>query len=126
MKNLIIVRGLPGSGKSTQSRELADIGYKHLEADMYFVRSGIYNFDASKLFAAHNWCQSEVQKAMYNNERIVVSNTFTTKKEIQPYLDLAKEYEYSVSIMECTGEFGSVHGVPEETIEKMRKRWEKL
>ena len=47
MKNLYLLRGLPGSGKSTLSTQL---GGSHFETDKYFVgENGEYNFDPSKL-----------------------------------------------------------------------------
>ena len=81
MKTLIILRGCPGSGKSTFAKTL---GGAHFETDMYFVSDdGTYNFDPSKLRDAHNWCQNNVHTAMIENntsginKTIVVSNTFT-------------------------------------------------
>ena len=44
MKNLYIVRGLPGSGKSTFARSIAK-PYQIFEADQYFMKKGKYNFD---------------------------------------------------------------------------------
>jgi len=29
-------------------------------------------------------------------------------------------------VLSLTGNYGNIHGVPEEVIERMRKRWEKL
>jgi len=60
----------------------------------------------------------------FGREHVIVSNTFTTIGEMQPYLDAAKEYDYTVQVVDCHGTFGSVHGVPEEVIERMRARWE--
>lgn len=57
---------------------------------------------------------------------IVVSNTSTTEKEMQPYLDLAKEFGYTVVSLIVENRHGnsSVHGVPKETLEKMKNRFE--
>ena len=83
-KELYILRGLPGSGKSTIAESLG--GY-NLEADTYFTDDdGEYNFDPSKLPEAHKWCQSMVEELMTENvERIVVSNTSTQEWEMTPY-----------------------------------------
>ena len=56
---------------------------------------------------------------------VVVSNTFTTKREILPYIYAAEEARASVSVVHVTGEFGSVHGVPAETLAAMAARWER-
>jgi len=65
---LLLVRGLPGSGKSTYAKTLTD--RKHIETDMYFALSGTYQWDGSKLGKAHQWCQDEVRKALMAGEEI--------------------------------------------------------
>ncbi len=51
---LYIVRGIPGSGKSTFAKTL---GGQHYEADMFFIdENGVYNFDFTKIKDAHQWC----------------------------------------------------------------------
>lgn len=124
-KILIILRGLPGAGKSTVSALISDVVY---EADMYFYdKEGNYNWDGSKTWLAHKWCQGKVKKAMVEGkEKIVVSNTSTTEKELQPYLDLAKEYDYKIISMIVENRHGnvSIHGVPEEAMVKMEQRFE--
>jgi predicted kinase len=122
-KELFLLRGLPGSGKSTLAKS---IGGQHIEADMYFMNDGIYEFDASKLKDAHNWCQNAVKVWMINNtEKIVVSNTFTQEWEMDYYFELAKEHGYIVYslIVENRHDGVNSHNVPTETIEKMRKRF---
>ena len=50
MGHLILVRGLPGSGKSTEAKKIAKTGYYHFEADQYFITpSGEYKFDKNLL-----------------------------------------------------------------------------
>jgi predicted kinase len=125
MKELFLLRGLPGSGKSTLAKSL---GGKHLEADMYFVDSeGNYNFDATKLLAAHGWCRWNCEMYMKSNtERIVVSNTFTQKWEMDVYLEFAKTYGYMVYSLIVENRHGgeNIHGCPEDVISKMKNRFE--
>lgn len=121
---LLIIRGLPGSGKTTMARALD--GYEHYEADMFFERDGEYRFDPSKLKAAHSWCLSMAVSSMRRGVNCVVSNTFTQKWEVQPYLDAAKLEGVTVRIIEATGNFKNIHSVPPDAIERMRRRWENL
>jgi predicted kinase len=84
-----------------------------------------YDFDASKLYQAHKQCQQYTEDAMNEGWNVVVSNTFTTEKELKPYLDLAVKYGYSVTSMIVENRHGnaSIHDVPEETMQKMRNRF---
>jgi len=122
---LILIRGLPGSGKSTLARRLAkSIGVVHFEADQFFVdSSGKYNFDLSRLSEAHHWCQSETRRCLASNFTVVVSNTFTTIKELRPYFEIAREFEIVPQVVTCENQFENVHAVPRETLDRMRQRW---
>jgi predicted kinase len=127
-KVLYIVRGLPGSGKSTFAKTLVNKDYCHKEADMFFVdREGNYNFNPSKIKDAHQWCQEEIEFVMkYNHSPVAVSNTFTQEWEMGPYFELAKTYGYKVFsiVVENRHEGTNEHGVPDEVLTKMRERFE--
>ena len=128
-KELFLLRGLPGSGKSTLATQL---GGSLVEADRYFMEYGEYKFDASKLKEAHAWCRDQVRKWMevdnagYDVDRIVVSNTFTQEWEMKPYYELAEKYGYRVHSIVVENRHGgkNVHNVPDEAIDRMRKRFE--
>ena len=55
---------------------------------------------------------------------VIVSNTFIINKHIQPYIDLAKEFNADVSIYRCVNDFGNIHNVPRETLENMKANME--
>jgi predicted kinase len=125
--NLIIVRGIPGSGKSTFAKTLVDKAhYVHLEADMYFIDPATkqYNFDINKIGFAHEWCQEQTFDHLNRNWSVVVSNTFTTIKELRPYFDIAKELNIVPTVLLVQGNFKSVHNVPEKTLQKMKARFQ--
>jgi predicted kinase len=132
MKNtLYITRGIPGSGKSTFAKSL---NCPYFEADMFFEKDGEYNFDISKIKDAHAWCQEQVEDAMkfnqetkgLKNSEIAVSNTFTQEWEMAPYYELANKYNYKVFSIIVENRHGgkNTHGVPDEKIELMKKRFE--
>ena len=67
-KILTLVRGLPGSGKSTFANTITN-EFSVCEADKFFYdKEGNYNFDATKLSQAHKWCRDEVEIRMKDNQ----------------------------------------------------------
>jgi len=128
-KTLYIVRGIPGSGKSTFAKTL---GGTHFETDEFFMVDGEYKFDPTKLKEAHRWCQDSVNTAMILNHTaglnnvIVVSNTFTQEWEMEPYFQMADTYGYKVFSVIVENRHGGIntHGVPEDKLQVMRDRFE--
>lgn len=125
MKSLFLLRGLPGSGKSTLAKQ---IGGMHLEADMYFVDAeGNYNFDASKIKDAHNWCRHTTMELMKSETSpVIISNTFTQEWEMEAYHLLAQELGYTVFSVIVENRHNGVneHGVPDDKLKVMKERFE--
>jgi predicted kinase len=137
MGKVIIMRGLPGSGKSTMADRLAEEnGGVIFSTDNYFMHNGNYLFDASKLGAAHAWNQRKYQEALERGEEyVIVDNTNTTMREMRPYIKLAGYLGYSVEIMEPDNPerfhvdlcfVRNTHGVPFAAIENMLNRWQDI
>lgn len=123
-KVLTIVRGVSGTGKSTYAHTVSDTVY---EADDYFIdpNSGEYRFDASKLKFAHALCRERTRTALATGTtNVVVSNTFTRYWEIEPYIELAEQYGYAVSVVTLTKVWGNIHGVPDEVVNRQAGRFE--
>jgi len=129
MKTLYIVRGIPGAGKSTFAKS---VGGVHIEADQFFMMNGKYNFDITKIKLAHKYCQNQTEAWMktdgtqVNNDKIVVSNTFTQEWEMEPYFKLAEKYGYRTFSLIVENRHGGVneHDVPEDKLELMKNRFE--
>lgn len=119
---LILIRGLPGSGKSTKA-----ITYdaQHIEADMYFVDSaGKYRFDPSKLPLAHAWCQQQAEDWLKQGKDVVVSNTFIKQWEMDFYRKLAVQYQAELIIEVCREQYQNIHGVGAATLKRMKRDWQ--
>ena len=125
---MILIRGISGSGKTTYAEQLKqeDSSLSHYEADMYFYKNGEYQFDPTKLKQAHNWCKCQTEIDLMFGKSVIVSNTFTQKWEIEPYIQLGRKFGADIIIKKAIGNYQNVHGVPPEVLEKMRQRWEDI
>lgn len=120
---LVLVRGVSGSGKSTIARAM--IGYYHLETDMFFRDMfGRYNFDYTRLQEAHDWCQRQAYEHLKRGRNVVVSNTFTQRWEMEPYFNIAANLGIPVRVIVATGRYKNIHNVPDEVIQRQIERWE--
>jgi predicted kinase len=130
---LFLIRGLPGSGKTSFATAIWN-EYAVCEADKFFYdKEGNYNFDVSKLKEAHTWCKNQVETRMIdhqNNQQyypeIAVSNTFTQEWEMEDYFKLAEKYGYKVVSLIIENRHGgqNVHGVPEDKLQIMKDRFQ--
>ena len=95
-------------------------------ADDYHVHNSVYNWTPERIGAAHDWCQRKCRRFMKKcAERIVVANTNTTERELQPYMDLARQFGYKTYciVMENRHNGVNIHSVPEATLDKMKERF---
>ena len=97
-----------------------------IAADDYFETRGGYDWDRSKIKLAHANCKDRTSNAIdFGIEVIVVHNTSTTQKEIDPYQVMAEEngYRFISLIVENRHEGVSIHDVPEDAINRMKERF---
>jgi len=122
-KNLIILRGLQGSGKSTVAKLF---GTKAIcSADDYFMRGGVYKWYGAGLYKAHMWCIRKCKRFMKKQApAIVIDNTNVKGRDLKPHADLARQFGYKVHSIIVENRHGGVntHDVNENTIEKLRNQ----
>ncbi|EKO3833281.1 ATP-binding protein [Vibrio harveyi] len=123
---LLLIRGLPGSGKTTLAKKLSkQLKAKHFEADMYFENEiGEYVFDCTKLADAHEWCFQQTRKWLNKGKVVIVSNTFVHHWEMKRYLKYCEKKQIEVEVHVCREQYQSIHDVPSATIENMRRQWQ--
>lgn len=123
---LTIVRGLPGSGKTTLAKQIAaTTGADHFEADQFFENDdGSYEFLPSLAPAAHSTCRFATEMSLSRGRDVVVSNTFIHLEGVEEYRKMAASLNADFEVIVCRGDFQNIHGVPAEVIERMRANWE--
>jgi len=126
-KNVIILRGVSGSGKSTFASMLArhNNGAVVVTADDYFMDShGNYVFIPSLLPVAHQRCFSNFQNALFDPDvnTVIVANTNTSPRDFKNYVDAAESYGATVTYLVIENRHGNndVHDVPSEVKERQR------
>lgn len=135
-KVIVIMKGLPGSGKSFLSTQLKKMykGGVICSADHYFMKDGEYKFNADELKSAHEFCQENARKAAVNGTPvIIIDNTNIQAWNYKSYLRLSKEHHYTPLILEPQTPWAkntkllakkNSHGVPKETLDQRLKKFE--
>jgi predicted kinase len=142
---VIIMRGLPGSGKSTYAeRHYPDAWV--VSSDDYFhgVRELLtpenrrlalaqpYTHDPKELTYSHPQCMRLFIQALQSGDRdVVVDNTNTTVMEVSPYVLVAQAFGAPYEILEvaCDPEVAANrnrHGVPFKAVLSMSQRLQDL
>ena len=123
----IILRGLPGSGKSTfADRLVTEHAFVRLEADDHFYVNGAYRFDPARAADAHALVARDAVAHLLAGRRVVIANTHVRLWEMAAIVGAATLAQKTFCFVECRGLFGNVHAVPEPVLESMRERWEPL
>jgi len=121
---IILVRGVPGSGKSTFAKNMFP-DLKVVEADDYFYdANGVYTFNPKEIKNAHEDCLMRAEEELKKGNSVVVANTFTQLWEMDAYLNLAYRYDAEHVVYRLDGGFENVHGVPAEKVKQMKDRFQ--
>lgn len=119
LPRLVLIRGMPGTGKTTRAMGYLNEGYKHFEADHFFMVDGRYCFDGERLPEAHASCLEQTKEALEAGELVCVANVFATVEDIKPYTELGVDYQ----VVEATYRGQSIHKLPAAVMHAMQASW---
>lgn len=133
--SLYLIRGLPGSGKSTFADKMLSAGVVDvvLSADDFMVDAeGSYHFRPQRLSEVHRKCQHATRRHLRVGHRVAVANTFVKRWEVVPYLTIASDLGVTVKMIsvfdggcdDATLATRNIHGVPLPTIIRMRRSYQ--
>lgn len=135
---LVLLRGVPGSGKSYLARTLLEdnpSGIILSTDDYFYQKNGQYQFDADCLGEAHSWNWKRAKEAFEKRiTPIIIDNTNIQAWEMKPYVALSQQHKYKVIFREPDTwwkfkpkelERRNIHGVSKEKIKRMLERYER-
>ena len=142
-KYMLILRGLPGCGKTTYAKKLVKYWERLTKtraavcsADDFFLQFGIYDFNPKLLQNAHSACKQSAKLFMANEEfgLVIIDNTNSQSWEYEPYLKMAQE-SGCIAKTKIIGKIDTIsarayatrglHSVSTTTYDRMITRWEK-
>ena len=129
MLSLIILRGLPGAGKTTLAKLLSENNkWPIFSIDSYFTDpvTNEYNFQFENNHLAYKNCEEQTKTAMENKtEKIFIDNVFSLDWEIEPYFKLASIYNYSVFVVTVENYHSNKnsHSISDEQLKKMAAKY---
>ncbi|XP_017454952.1 NEDD4-binding protein 2 isoform X2 [Rattus norvegicus] len=135
---LVLLRGLPGSGKSFLARTLQEDnpGGVILSTDDYFYINGQYQFDVKYLGEAHEWNQNRAKEAFEKKvSPVIIDNTNLQAWEMKPYVALSQKHKYKVLFREPDTWWKfkpkelarrNIHGVSKEKISRMLEHYQRF
>jgi len=154
MKRLVLMRGIPGSGKSYKAKELA---YHHIidggrslaicATDDYHMVDGEYVFNADMLGQFHELNQKRAEQFMRcETELVIIDNTNIKRRDMKSYRDSGEKLGYTVEevivgkdqLLPSLDDADphkfndyidfctkrNTHSVPRDAIEKMARRFQ--
>ena len=118
---LQIIRGLPGSGKTTLALER----YSHLmrlETDMFFYREGAYRYTVENNRRAVEWFNNTILDFLAQGIDFVLTGVFSAHTERLDFaVKMALANGYEVWITTLTSKYDGVHAVPECDYKAMKE-----
>jgi len=128
-KSLILLRGLPGAGKSSLANVLSENRqYPVFAIDDYFTNkiTGEYQFNFAENYLAYQQCETLCKEALAQGiTKVFIDNTFTLDWELAPYFELAAQFDYMLYVItvEKYHDQTNKHGVSQEQLEKMAEKY---
>lgn len=133
-KELVLMRGLPGSGKSTKAKKIAgNVGVVY-STDDFFMINGKYMYDSKLIGDNHQKNFARTVEAMKEGKPlIIVDNTNIKLWEMKKYVIAGEELGYQIRIEQADAPWAfnfkqcakrNNHEVPEQTCKKMLDNYE--
>jgi tRNA uridine 5-carbamoylmethylation protein Kti12 len=131
MKLVYIMRGVPGSGKTTAARGIAGAHGAIHSTDDYFYENGVYRRAEEKLEEFHEKNFEAFCESLRREVPIVICDNVNYRyKNFRLYQHEGMKHGYTVAIVTMPHPYPplaaerNIHGVPESHIRRLIEMWE--
>lgn len=120
-KVLYILRGAPGSGKTTLARQLAESNRKKglsvaiCEADKCFVQAESESNIPSK--SIYDPCADMVNRVLSEHDVIIADGILPEREDVEAFIKIAIDNHMVYSVIRLDTKYPNTHGVPEEDVQ---------
>jgi len=126
---LTIIRGMPGSGKSYHARKLSLVGAKKIRIvefdDFWKNKKGEYKFDPEIVMSCVEYARAAVTHELLIEERpCIITGVFNRLEYMDYFRALCDTKNIPLEVLRMTGNYGNIHGVPEDKLKEMRDTFE--
>jgi hypothetical protein len=111
--DMIILRGIPGAGKTTIA-EICFPNFVKCSADDHFMVNGKYIFNRYELQLAHDNCFAKAFKNLKAGKSVIIDNTNGKISDFARYLKIRNVNIIVLTVTTC---FQNVHNVPQVVID---------
>lgn len=122
-KVLVILRGLPGSGKST----FAELFRAPIcSADDFLMVDGVYVWTQARVRRAHELCETKCKSLMEAEEPLIILSNMNVKaRDWRTYREMAEKHDYMVFTVIVENRHGgkNSHGVTDEMLKDIEERF---
>lgn len=127
---VIIMRGIPGAGKSTLAKKIAEkTGAVICSSDHYFERDGTYKYVKEEISEAWRQCENKARRLLILRQSVIIDNTNVALSDYENYIQLAYNEGAEIEIVELkvpvdVAKARGIHNVPDESYKRFVSRWQ--
>ena len=125
---LTLIRGVPGSGKSTFAKKyaIANGHIKIVEFDDFWIdKNKTYKFIPEIKMACVEYGRSAVTHELIIEKRpCIITGVFNKLEYIEYFKNLCEMFNIPLEVIKMTGNFQNIHNVPDDVLKTMKEEFE--